>query len=80
MVKEKLIGYIERKDSVLRQIGECNNYIATHCYYCKNCWQCRVTTKFNKEIIAKGIKTFNADKKWWSIDWSEEKNGEIYQY
>ena len=70
------LGWIESRESILKQIQDANDYVATHCYYCQNCWQCRVTSKFQQEMKSKGIKTFNKSKKWWQINWREEKNGE----
>ena len=58
------VGFIKTREIVFKEILDCNEYVATHCYFCKNCWKCKVTKKFNLEIERKGLKTFNSDKKW----------------
>ena len=72
----KCVGFIESRESVLQQIADCNDYVAKHCYFCKNCWECKVTLKFNCECEKKGIRSYNSNKKWWSISWPQEKNGD----
>ena len=72
----EVVGHIYKKEFVSWQIADCNNYVANHCNYCNNCWKCKVCKKFSQECNVKGIKTFNVNKKWWSIDWKKQKNGE----
>ena len=66
-------GFIRHKDCVFKELLQCTEYIATRCYFCKKCWQCKVTREYQLELERKGFKTFNSEKKWWRIDWQKEK-------
>ena len=37
---------------------------------------CCVTKKLQREAASKGIRTFNSDIDWWSIDWYVDENYE----
>ena len=69
-----LVGYIQKRELVLEEITESNDYVVNHCYFCKNFWNCKVVSQFKKEIESKGIKTFNADKVWWGINWRKDQD------
>ena len=70
------IGFIEKRENVLAKISQSNDYVAMHCNFCKNCYKHKIIKGFKEEIRTKGIKTFNQDKKWWSIDWRKDKDGD----
>ena len=65
----RLFALTETRESILSQIERCVEYVSTHCYYCKNCWECKVTSRLQKQSNIKGLKTFNRQIKWWSIAW-----------
>ena len=68
----KLVGIIESRESILRQIEQCINYVSQNCFYCNNCSECSVTSKLQKQSNKKGLKTFNKHIKWWSIEWIDK--------
>ena len=70
------VGFIEKREYVLSKISESNDYVATHCNFCKKCYKCKIIKGFKDEIRTKGIKTFNQDKQWWSINWRKDKDSD----
>ena len=67
---------IEKREEILKKIEECVDFVGDNCFYCNKCWHCRVTKMLQREASKKGLKSFNSDIKWWSIDWYKGKNGE----
>ena len=57
------IRFIRHRDCVFKELLQCTDYIATYYYFCKKCWQCKVTREYQLEIERKGFKTFNSKKK-----------------
>ena len=55
-------GFIEKREYICKQITEANDYVASHCYFCKNCYQCKIINGFKQEMETKAFKTFNLDK------------------
>ena len=64
---------IEGREEVLEKIGQCVDYVGLNCFYCNRCWFCHVTKVLQQQASKKGIKTFNSDIVWWSIDWYKGK-------
>ena len=57
------IRFIRHRDCVFKELLQCTDYITTYYYFCKKCWQCKVTREYQLEIERKGFKTFNSKKK-----------------
>ena len=70
------VGFIEKREYICKQITEANDYVASHCYFCKNCYQCNIVNGFKREMESKGFKTFNLDKQWWAINWRKDEQGD----
>ena len=66
---------IEKRD-VLEKIDQAFDFVSLNCFCCNICWHCNVVLKLLKESVRVGIKTFNSDIKYWSIDWEKNENGE----
>ena len=62
-----LAGIIESRDSILSKIEQAVTYVSENNFYCNGCWQCYVTSRLQKELNRKGLKTFNKHIKWWTI-------------
>ena len=69
------IGIIQKREYICKQITEGSDYVASHCYFCKNCYKCKMMRGFKLEMESKGFKTFNLDKEWWSIGWRKDNEG-----
>ena len=76
MDKITLYCIIEKRENVLQKINNCVEYVGLNCFYCNQCWYCQVTKTLQREASKKGIKTFNSDIDWWSIEWYRDKHGE----
>ena len=74
----KLVGFIENKESILKQIQDCVDYVATNCLYCNECWNCLVTKKLQKEASEKKLKTSSIKCR--SICWKTGKKGKTIPY
>ena len=64
---------IDRRQEVLEQIDQCVEFVGLNCFHCNRYWYCHVTKTLQREASGKGIKTFNSDIAWWSIDWYKDK-------
>ena len=58
------VGFIEKRANILQKVTEANDYVASHCYFCRNCYKCKLIAGFKHEIETKGFKKFNLDKQW----------------
>ena len=46
---------------------DANEWILSHCYYCKNCSEYAINSKLQKELKRNHFKTKNKHIKWWKI-------------
>ena len=46
---------------------DANEWILSHCYYCKNCSACAINSRLQKELKINHFKTKNKHIKWWKI-------------
>ena len=67
---------IGKREDVLEKIDQAFDFVSLNCFCCNVCWHCNVVLKLRKESVRVGIKTFNSDIKYWSIDWEKNENGE----
>ena len=69
------VGFIEKREYISKQITEANNYVASHCYFCKDRYQCKIVNGFKQEMESKRFKTFNLEKQWWAINQRKDEQG-----
>ena len=72
----ELFCIIEKREEILEKIDQAFDFVSLNCFFCNVCWHCCVTRKLQKESVRVGIKTFNSDIKYWSIDWQKNENSE----
>ena len=46
---------------------DANEWILSHCYYCKNCSACAINSRLQKELKRNHFTTKNKHIKWWKI-------------
>ena len=68
---------IEKKEEILEKAFD---FVSLNCFCCNICWHFNVVVKLRKESVRVGIKTFNADIKYWSIDWDSENMRKLTYY
>ena len=66
----------EKREEVLKMIDQSIEYFGLNCFFCNICWHCCVTRNLQTQAALKGIKTFNSDIKYWSIDWHKNNHNE----
>ena len=71
-----LFCIIETREQIIDKIDQAVEYVGLNCFFCNVCWHCHVVRKLQKEVGRVGVKTFNSDLKYWSIDWYKNKNSE----
>ena len=64
----ELFCIIEKREEILEKIDQAFDFVSLSCFFCNGCWRCCVARKLQKESVRVGIKTFNSDIKYWSID------------
>ena len=67
---------IEKREDVLKKTDQAFDFVSLNCFCCNICWHCNVVLKLRKESVRVGIKTFNSDIEYWSIDWEKNENSE----
>ena len=72
----ELFCIIEKREKILEKIDQAFDCVSLNCFFCNVCWPCCVARKLQKESVRIGIKTFNSDIKYWSIDWQKKGNSE----
>ena len=63
----RLTGCLLSRDSLSDMNKDANEWILSHCYYCKNCSECAINSKLQKELKRNHFKTKNKHIKWWKI-------------
>ena len=71
---------IEKREEILEKIEQAFDFVSLNCFCCNICWHCNVVVKLRKESVRVGIKIFNADIKYWSIDWDNENMPKLTYY
>ena len=71
---------IEKREDILKKIEQAFDFVSLNCLCCNICWHCNVVVKIRKESVRVGIKTFNSDIKYWSIDWDRENMPKLTYY
>ena len=72
----ELFCIIEKREEILEKIEQSFDFVSLNCFCCNICWHCCVVLRLRKESVRVGIKTFNSDIKYWSIDWEKNENSE----
>ena len=68
----KLVGLLESRECLLSRIKDAIDWVSKMCFYCGSCKQCLITSRLQKEVNRKGMKTFNRHVKWWSVGWIDD--------
>ena len=68
----QLIGILESRDCLLSRITDAIHWVSETWFYCQKCRECAVTSRLQKEVTRKGLKTFSNHVKWWSVAWVDD--------
>ena len=71
-----LFCIIETREQILEKIEQAVEYVGLNCFFCNVCWHCHVVRELQKEATRAGLRSFNSDLKYWSIDWYKNKDRE----
>ena len=71
-----LFCIIEKREQILEKIEQAVEYVGLNCSFCNVCWHRHVVRELQKEAGRVGLRTFNSDLSYWSIDWYKNKEGE----
>ena len=72
----ELFCIVEKREEILEKIDQAFAFVGLNCFFCNVCWHCCVARELQKESARIGIRTFNSDIRYWSIDWQKNKNSE----
>ena len=65
----QLIGILESRGCLLSRIIDAIDWVSETCFYCQKCRECAITSRLQKEVTTKGLKTFYSHVKWCSVTW-----------
>ena len=68
----QLIGILESRDCLLSRIMAAIDWVSERCFYCQKCRECAITSRLQKEVTRKDLKTFDSHVKWWSVAWVDD--------
>ena len=66
-MESKLSECLVLRDFLSDVNKDANEWILSHCYYCKNCSACAINSRLQKELKRNHFKTKNKHIKWWKI-------------
>ena len=71
-----LFCIIEKREEILQKSDQAFEFVSINCFFCNVCRRCCVARELQKESSRIGIRTFNSDINYRSIDWYKNKNDE----
>ena len=66
-MESKLSECLVLRDFLSDVNKDTNEWILSHCYYCKNCSACAINSRLQKELKINHFKTKSKHIKWWKI-------------